>query len=112
MGRNRTKPRYDFRKELRISILVRDGGGCYYCGCPKATTLDHLLPVSKGGRYNLANLVVACSKCNSLKSNMTEQEFYEWLVSSDPSAARRRHRNGRKVKTIMSHLRQKGVLAP
>jgi hypothetical protein len=42
--------------------------GCAYCGEP-ATTLDHFIPVTRGGKSEPGNLVPACVSCNSKKKN-------------------------------------------
>jgi 5-methylcytosine-specific restriction endonuclease McrA len=42
------------------------GGRCWMCGEP-ATTVDHVKPISKGGRDILANMRPACAACNSKK---------------------------------------------
>lgn len=41
-------------------------GLCVYCLAP-ATTLDHVVPISKGGAHTRDNLVPACKRCNSAK---------------------------------------------
>jgi 5-methylcytosine-specific restriction endonuclease McrA len=56
---------YHWRK-IRAKILHRDQYCCYYCG-QDATTVDHLLPRSKGGNDSMDNLVAACTKCNYAK---------------------------------------------
>lgn len=56
----------------------RQRGLCYYCGCVlKSFALDHIHPVSRGGRHYPENTVVACKPCNSSKWN-----FYiaEWKL--------------------------------
>ena len=40
--------------------------GCAYCGAP-ATTLDHFIPVRRGGKSKPTNLLPACGSCNSKK---------------------------------------------
>jgi 5-methylcytosine-specific restriction endonuclease McrA len=53
-------------------IFVRDTGKCQYCGVSltrAASTLDHVVPKSKGGGYSWQNLVTACKKCNQQKGN-------------------------------------------
>ena len=55
----------------RHNIFKRDGGKCQYCGTSKDLTLDHLIPRSKGGKSTWTNLVTACKKCNSRKSDYT-----------------------------------------
>ena len=42
---------------------------CFYCGSKKNIELDHILPISKGGRHSIGNAVSACRLCNSQKSN-------------------------------------------
>jgi 5-methylcytosine-specific restriction endonuclease McrA len=52
-------------------------GGCAYCGKP-GTPLqrDCVLPLSRGGRYTLANIVPACRSCNTSKCNA---EVTTWM---------------------------------
>lgn len=45
---------------------------CHYCGCLLAweeTTLDHVVPHSKGGPTTAENTVLACGPCNTKKAN-------------------------------------------
>lgn len=52
--------------------------GCYYCGCPLTEynrTIDHLIPLARGGRNTRNNRVWCCSRCNKEKMDMTEKEF-------------------------------------
>lgn len=52
-------------------------GGCAYCGAAGvALRRDCVLPVSRGGRYTLANVVPACVSCNTSKCNA---EVGSWL---------------------------------
>ena len=45
-------------------------GGCAYCGAPDdAPQRDCVLPVSRGGRYTVDNVVPACRSCNASKCN-------------------------------------------
>jgi 5-methylcytosine-specific restriction endonuclease McrA len=58
--------------KLRFTVLQRDGFRCRYCGqgAPLvALEVDHVVPVSAGGSDEIANLVTACTSCNSGKSN-------------------------------------------
>jgi len=61
----------------RENVYRRDGFCCVYCGDEnrKTLTLDHVIPQSKGGRDSWDNLVTACKKCNSEKSNLTLEEY-------------------------------------
>jgi 5-methylcytosine-specific restriction endonuclease McrA len=52
-------------------------GGCAYCGESNSSLQrDCVLPVSRGGRYTLANVVPACGSCNASKCN---DEVTGWL---------------------------------
>lgn len=50
---------------------------CYWCGvkCPKKYHVDHYQPLSKGGAHAVANLVIACPKCNLTKNAKDPYEF-------------------------------------
>jgi 5-methylcytosine-specific restriction endonuclease McrA len=51
---------------------------CYYCKClitPEIRTVDHKIPVARGGEHHDDNLVVACIKCNKEKGTLTDDEF-------------------------------------
>lgn len=48
-------------------VLGRDGGICWLCGRPGATSVDHVVPRSKGGGHADANLRAAHITCNSRK---------------------------------------------
>ena len=52
----------------RDSILKRDKL-CLKCGSDKNLTVDHILPISKGGGNEFNNLQILCKKCNSLKGS-------------------------------------------
>ena len=52
-------------------------GGCAYCGAvDPAPQKDCVLPISRGGRYTLTNVVPACRRCNASKCN---QEVTTWM---------------------------------
>jgi 5-methylcytosine-specific restriction endonuclease McrA len=57
---------------LRFAVLRRDGFRCAYCGRGEAERvrlhIDHLVPVARGGRTVIDNLVTACQDCNLGKS--------------------------------------------
>jgi 5-methylcytosine-specific restriction endonuclease McrA len=54
----------------RRAVFARDGGRCVYCGVP-ATSIDHVLPRSRGGRHEWGNVVSACRRCNHIKADRT-----------------------------------------
>lgn len=59
-------------QKIRFEVFKRDGFSCQYCGrTPPVVVLqlDHIHPVSKGGKTELDNLITACFDCNIGKSN-------------------------------------------
>lgn len=72
-------------KKTRFEVFKRDNFKCQYCGAeaPKAVLhVDHINPVSKGGKNDLLNLITACEDCNSGKSDR--------LLSDDSAVAKQR----------------------
>jgi 5-methylcytosine-specific restriction endonuclease McrA len=65
---------------------------CYLCGCQLTTelkqettiTLEHIIPIKKGGTNTLSNVAPACFFCNNAKRNKTLTEFkdmvHRWRV--------------------------------
>ena len=54
-------------------------GVCHYCGKQVGAaqlTMDHLVPIARGGRSNKGNLVPACKDCNNKKTN--KLAFEDW----------------------------------
>ena len=50
---------------------------CYYCGIKHdKLTIDHVIPISKGGDNSLYNIVPACQVCNSKKG---DRSLVEWV---------------------------------
>ena len=59
-------------KRMRFEVLKRDKFTCQYCGrqAPDVVlNIDHIKPVSKGGKNELTNLITSCFDCNSGKSD-------------------------------------------
>lgn len=63
----------------RRLLAERDGGwGCVYCDASLTeanSTIDHVLPLSRGGLNRLDNMVLACHTCNSAKGSRTLEEW-------------------------------------
>jgi 5-methylcytosine-specific restriction endonuclease McrA len=63
------------RQEVKFSrgnIYIRDRNRCQYCGRKFATSelsLDHVIPISRGGKSTWENVVCACLNCNVRKGN-------------------------------------------
>jgi 5-methylcytosine-specific restriction endonuclease McrA len=59
----------------RKNILRRDSHRCQYCGRGDLPlTVDHVIPISRGGEDTWENLVCACVSCNNRKSDRTPDE--------------------------------------
>lgn len=59
------------------TALLESWGGCAYCGATdRPLQRDCVLPISRGGRYTLGNIVPACGSCNASKCN---DEVTGWL---------------------------------
>ncbi|KAJ7976363.1 HNH endonuclease [Quillaja saponaria] len=57
----------------RKNILYRDNYTCIVLHSENLT-IDHVVPIARGGEWKWENLVTACTKCNSKKGQMTQQE--------------------------------------
>ena len=63
--------------DYQWASLMEAWGGCAYCGGDGAALQkDTVLPISRGGRYTLTNVVPACASCNASKGNI---EVTTWL---------------------------------
>ena len=57
----------------KAGVLTRDGHRCGYCGA-RASTVDHILPSSRGGALVWRNTIAACKGCNNVKADRTPSE--------------------------------------
>jgi 5-methylcytosine-specific restriction endonuclease McrA len=77
----------DKARELRRSQWWKNRiarGVCHFCGQkfpPAELTMDHLVPVGRGGRSTRGNVVPACKECNSRKKYLLPMEWDEYLNS-------------------------------
>ncbi|MBS1370241.1 MAG: HNH endonuclease [Lentisphaeria bacterium] len=74
--KERAKAR-ELRKTPYYRNLLRQGV-CHYCGRkfpPEELTLDHIVPVARGGKSTKGNLVVCCRACNQEKKFLTPAEM-------------------------------------
>ena len=65
------------RKRL-LDRWRRQGRACIYCDCP-ATTVDHVIPLVRGGTNFEGNLAPCCKRCNSSKSGWMVVEWRSGL---------------------------------
>src|SRR5690606_15674816 len=66
----------------RRGVLRRDAQRRAYCA-GAATTIDHVMPRSRGGADSWENLVACCLRCNNLKGDRTPQEM-GWSLRTAP----------------------------
>jgi 5-methylcytosine-specific restriction endonuclease McrA len=81
----------------RRGMLARDNYTCAYCGkvCSSIeATVDHVLPVSRGGKSSWGNTVTACWKCNQRKANRTPDEA-DMKLLIEPKLPRTRYISAR-----------------
>lgn len=74
------------REKLRANLLKKTPwwknqlakGLCYYCGkkfLSKRLTMDHIVPISRGGKSIKGNVVPCCKSCNNEKKYLTPVEL-------------------------------------
>lgn len=72
------KPHYASGVRLsRQNIFLRDHSTCQYCRTrisEKKLTIDHVVPLSRGGTHTWTNVVAACSSCNNKKGSKTPDQ--------------------------------------
>lgn len=66
-----------------LAILAEHNGHCHYCSKKAKLTLDHVIPLSRGGKHSKDNVVPACAHCNYSKGNKTLEE---WLAKKQHEA--------------------------
>ena len=77
-----------FDIDVRKEVLAKSHGKCACCNTQlntKTMTIDHIIPISRGGSNNKENLIGLCKTCNELKSNMLyrPEGFYISMIN-DP----------------------------
>jgi 5-methylcytosine-specific restriction endonuclease McrA len=66
----------------RRAVFTRDGSTCVYCG-GSATSIDHVVPRSRGGTHTWDNVVAACRRCNHTKADRSLAEL-GWVLPHPP----------------------------
>ncbi len=91
-------------KRAMRKLALRDcGQRCVYCASPLDThnaTLDHVMPLARGGAHDPENIVAACGPCNRLKGELLPQEFFTrfpWAGQNFVHYARSVHRALKRV---------------
>ena len=82
-------------RELRLSQWWKRRiarGVCHWCGratAPADLTMDHVVPLARGGRSVKGNVVPACKTCNNKKKQLLPMEWEQYLASARADADRR-----------------------
>ena len=81
------------RVDVRHQLWKKQHGRCYYCGVhfvgqrrrhnnltdseylARTPTIDHIVPLSKGGKNSVSNFVLACHRCNVRRGNKSFETF-------------------------------------
>ena len=92
----RTEEEGDATTELIEEMWNNGDKTCYLCGiaidttphflAPTSRTVDHITPISRGGKHDLDNLAFACRKCNLRKGNKTPEEYRAYLARHQQDA--------------------------
>lgn len=82
----------DIKRERRKARELRSSewwkrklakGICFYCGRAfpaKELTMDHIVPVARGGKSTKGNIVTACKECNNAKKQLLPIEWENYLA--------------------------------
>jgi 5-methylcytosine-specific restriction endonuclease McrA len=87
------------KRHVKRATFRDCGRRCVYCAARlglEAATLDHVIPLSRGGNHAPGNLVAACIACNQLKGSMLPVEFFTrfpWAGQNFMRYARAAHRS-------------------
>jgi 5-methylcytosine-specific restriction protein A len=85
LSENDIKKERNKAREMRGSQWWKrkcDKGTCYYCGRsiqPKELTMDHIVPIARGGKTTKGNVVPCCKECNNLKKQLLPMEWQAYL---------------------------------
>ena len=83
--------RIPFQRQVplnRRTLRARDGGRCQVSGCARAgTTVDHLVPRSRGGGHTWGNTVLMCVQHNKAKRDRLLREI-GWTLKAEPRPPR------------------------
>ena len=82
----------DIKKERYKARVLRESqwwkrrlakGVCHYCGrltSSRELTMDHIVPLARGGKSIKGNVVTACKECNNKKKQLLPMEWEEYLA--------------------------------
>ncbi len=71
------RPSSKDNKRKRPHLIEKYGMKCFWCGTsltPETITIDHYIPLSRGGSNKIKNLRLACRRCNQNRGNALPRE--------------------------------------
>jgi 5-methylcytosine-specific restriction endonuclease McrA len=68
-ARIKAAPINDFTPAQWREVMAAYGNRCVYCGANGKLTIDHVVPIAKGGAHSIGNIVPACFRCNNRKKD-------------------------------------------
>jgi ATP adenylyltransferase len=74
---------------VRYQVLKESGGKCSLCGATSKDAVlqvEHIVPRTRGGTNNRANLQVLCHRCNGGKGNKDDTDFRSWRSETTKEA--------------------------
>jgi len=72
------------RKTVSDRILKKFNHKCAYCGSQKNLEVDHIIPLSRGGRHDEDNMQILCRSCNRRKGRgINLRKYFKIGISPD-----------------------------
>lgn len=99
--------REKYTVEERKIFYDKSNGHCQLCGRKislDSMTLDHVIPLSKGGKDTMENIQSACSICNRMKTDILPMEFMEKITEIFLYQTEKRIGDGERYQQIKSLL--------
>jgi len=87
-----------YKRAIKRATMRDCGWRCVYCATAldlDTATLDHVYPLAHGGAHHPGNVVLACNRCNRLKSDLLPYDFFAahpWAGANFMRYARAVHR--------------------
>ncbi|PPJ61953.1 HNH endonuclease [Cuspidothrix issatschenkoi] len=75
-------PRIPIPPEVRTYVFQRDKYQCQSCGKISQEThlsIDHIIPLSRGGKNDISNLQTLCLTCNQQKTDKIDNRFRRYF---------------------------------